>query len=404
MRARGIRFAAAALVGLGSLFASAYSLGAQVEDTQFSALTAAAQIAPLPEGVLPPGTPLPPEQPALTPALRKNVEKQVWRDPLSPRMVNLLFADAVRTEKPAEIVDRLADLLAQLSWRYTPAQQNLILRALVAGDAEDVMDRVDALLRRQRQPALAYTALAAMEAIPEVEETIVQKLAVQPAWRAGYLTVISPQSQPALLDARARTLAALLRTRGGMTREEMAPSLIALTASGRVEAAHRLWSMKNGERSGGENLVYDPDFKDAFAHAGGAELGIPFEWRLGRDLGYAAYAAADGVAINWDRRGVPIFLTQTLPLQSGRSYALLLQGEADSASLTQLLSPALLCGAEAVRFVPVVGEGEQNTASYRTGPLPDDCETGVLAINGAVDSGAGPVNIRLERVVLSRAN
>jgi hypothetical protein len=399
MGVRGIRIAAASLVGLVSLAATAYSAGAQVEEAQFSAITAAAQIAPLPKGLLPPGTALPPELPGLTAGQREQIGQRLWRAPLNPRMFNLLFADAVRGGNSEESVERLAGLLAQLGWRYTPAQQNLMLRAIIAGDASEVLDRVDGLLRRQRQPALAYTALSAMEAIPDVQDSVIQKLLVQPDWRGDYLSFISHESQPALLEARVRTMAALLRSRSGMSRQEMAPSLIALAATGKADAAHELWLTRQGEGSGSENLVYDPDFQEAYSHVGTAELGIPFEWRLGRDLGYAAYATADGLAINWDRRGVPIFLTQVVPVQPGRRYTLLLQGEADSTSLRQLLSPSLLCGRQAIRF-EADGEPGQGAASYRTGPLPEQCDMGVLAINGAVDSGSGPVNIRLERIVL----
>jgi len=412
MRNRALRVAGAALAGIASLGAAAWSIALQAEDTGLTSSRAAQQVAPLPDillSLLPANTAAPAPQPALSAAERQEIGKGLLRTPLDLKLFNLLFADAVRTERPSSETERLAAITAQLGWRYTPAQQNLMLRALLDERFEDVLDHVDALLRRQRQPALAYTMLSAMEGVPQVHGEVLEKLLAEPGWRSDYLTVINPQSAPGLLDARIRTLDALQATPSGLTLRELGPSLAALTASGRGRAAHLLWMRQAGgntesqsdSRSGG-NLVYDPDFEQLAQRAGGDDFGIPFEWRLGQDLGYAAQSSAEGVMINWDRRGVPVFLSQTVPVRPGRRYTLTLEGSADQDRLQHLLAPILLCGAQLVRFEPI-GEEAQGAARYRTEILPDACDMGVLAINGAVDTGSSPVNIALSRILLQPA-
>ncbi|MBC7281939.1 hypothetical protein [Hoeflea sp.] len=404
MRFGGARLAGAVLASLASLGGAAWSLALQVEDTRLTAGRTALQAAPLPEIIqrlLPPGTPAPPPQRPLTAAERQAIGQGLWREPLDPQLFNLLFADFVRTGRPAGEITQLAALLAQLGWRYTPAQQNLMLHALGDARFDAVLDRVDGLLRRQRRPDLAYTILSVMEGIPQVHGEVLAKLLAQPDWRGGYLAAIGPASSPALLDGRIRTMNALLTAPSGMTLPEMAPSLIALNATGRGRAAHSLWMRRTGAQADG-NLVYDPAFRQ-LADRAGTDLGIPFEWRLGQDLGYAAQSSPEGVVINWDQRGVPVFLSQTVPVRPGGRYALTFRGEADNGPLGRLLSPVLQCGTQTVRFEPAV-EPSEGQARYLTDPLPDECDMGLLAINGTLDSGSGPVTIILNQVILEDAD
>lgn len=392
--------ALAALAGLLSLVAAGWSITWQVDDSRLLVTRAASQLAPLPEGLLPSNTPTPPAQPPLTVAERVRLDRGLWRDPLQPRLFNLLYADAVRTGRPVAEIDRLAGLLGRLGWRYTPAQQNLTFRAILAERFREVVDRVDSLLRRQKLPALSYALLATMEAIPQVRGAVFGKLVAHPDWRRDYLSVIAPQSGPALLDARVQTLAALLRSPGGLSREEMAPSLIALVGSGRGRAAYSLWMQRFGRRTDGD-LIYDSTFQQASAVAGTPDLNIPFEWRLAQDVGHAAQVSSGGVTIDWDRRGVPMLLSQLVPVSPGGRYSLTLHGRADSGSLPTLLAPTLVCGQDSVRFEPAAN-ARPGEARYQAGPLPGTCDMGMLTISGGLDTGSGSVTIDLTQVTLKR--
>jgi hypothetical protein len=380
-----------------SLAAAGYSAWTQIVYVNLIHAAPAAHIAPLPEGVLPPGVAMPPAQPELGKDARTALESALWRDPLDPRLFNLVYADAVRTGLPEAVVQRDADILAKLGWRFVPAQQNLIMRAGLDNDPIALLDRVDALLRRQRLAALCN----AVEANPQTQNLVIDRLRSRPMWRHGYLGAIGPQTPPEVLAARVRTLNVLLRSPGGVNREEMAPSLIALAATGNGRDASRLWARLVGGRAD-SNLVFDPDFHRAAEHASMGDSGIPFEWRVGQDLGYSGQVTTNGVTINWDRRGVPTFLSQLLPVQPGSSYRLAIRGRSDGGALGNLLTPTIICGNMIVELSLVAERlGE---AVYRSPPLPKACDMGTLAINGRIDTGAGSVNIDITHVALARTD
>lgn len=387
-------YALAAAGLLLSLGAASYSAAMQIEYNRVLAATRSSQIVPLPAGALPAGSKAPASRP-LEATSRQAITQLVWRDPLNPRLANLLYVDAVQTAGSTTQA-RQAAFLSQLGWRFTPAQQNLMVRAALMGNYDQVLDRVDALLRRQKLPGPAYAALNAMEALPDAQGKLIARLQGQPLWRRDYLAVIGSQSPPALLDGRLRTLRTLLATPTGMSREEMAPSLIALDATGRSRAAHQLWLRRAGLP--GSDLLYDPDFRQASAVAGTSDTVTPFEWRLGQGLGYSTTPSLEGVMISWDHRGVPIFLSQRVPLAPGRQYVLAVRAHSDTGEAQPLLMPALTCGVVSVSPTGVDVRGEESR--YRFGPLPPACDMATLTLGGRLDSGTATTTMTVKRVAL----
>ena len=394
------RHALAGVMMAASLAGALLSVRMQTDHASLMMATRAAQLVPLPEQIvraLPGGAPLPPPQPPLRPAQRAALVRSMVATPLDPKLFNIFYADQVRRALSDAVINRDARTLARLGWRWTPAQQNLITRAILTENFRQIVDRADALLRRQKLPGFAFAMLMTMEAVPQVQGEVVAKLRAQPRWRHDYLTVIGPQSPPPLLAARVRTINALLRTPAGLSREELAPSLIALAAGEYGPQALALWRRKTGAPSGG-NMVYDPAFQQAARLSGTQDLQIPFEWRMGQDLGYSVQATPAGVAIDWDRRGAPTFLSQLVSAEGVRRLRLTLHGRASSAALTTLLSPTIVCGATTVQFAPV-GDRSGET-QFVSDVLPGDCAMGVLTLNGAVDSGSGSVTIDITRITL----
>ena len=391
------RYALATIAALGSLAGGFQSLRMQTNYTALSAATTAAQLVPPPAELLPAGTLLQPSRPTLSTAQRATLARLLWVTPLDPRLFNLFYADQVRRAQSGASLERQVRTLAKLGWRWTPAQQNLITRAILNQDFNGVVDRSDALLRRQKLAAFAFAMLTTMEAVPQVQGDVVARLAARPRWRQDYLSMISPQSPAPLLAARARTMDALLRTRASLSREEMAPSLIALVAAGYGRQAHALWRRKAGAPSGG-NWVYDPAFQQAARLSGTQDLQIPFEWRMGQDLGYSVQATSAGVAIDWDRRGAPTFLSQVVSAEGARRFQLTLHGRASSVTPATLLSPTIVCGTTTVQFAPAGSLG--NETRFISDVLPFGCAVGVLTLNGAVDSGNGNVTIDIIRITL----
>lgn len=397
MVAKAVRILGAAVAGLFSIGGMFWSLTRQLDDAGFLAKTLQGQLAPLPPSVLPSGV----QQPKLSPldADEKAIlSAAIWRDPFNPGLFNLLYANSIRIGRPEAEVKRQVGILAKLGWRYTPAQQNLLYHNLLNNSFVNAVDRADALLRRQKETALAFAVLSTMEATPQVQKVVIDRLRGNPKWRHDYLMTITPQSSPALLNARPATLAALSHTGIGIGQEEIGPSLVSLLATGRGRAAYALWD-RRGTRQTDSNLIYDPDFQQAAVSAR-SDTVIPFEWRLSQDFDYSAQPSPEGVLINWNRRGVPTFLTQVVPVVPGRGYALTIRGTSDSGDLALTLAPALVCGTISVPMTR--SENRNGEARYLTGMLPPACDMGTLTINGAVDSGVGIVNLNLTHIILQR--
>jgi hypothetical protein len=359
-----------------------------------------AQVVPPPREYLPPNVAMPPIQPPLTNEQRAQIRGALWRSPLNQQLIDYLYVDAVRTAGSGAATLPLARLLAELGWRYTPAQQNLMLRAAIDERYVDVIDQADALLRRQQLTDQAMAMLMAMEAIPQVHHLVVDKLLGDPMWRFDYLLRIGPQSLPQVIDARFRTLRVLLRTPDSVSRAELAPALQALIANGRGHDADTLWTMKAGPRLR-NNVLRDGDFQMA-AQLAGEETRLPFEWQMNQNLGYSATPGGQGVIINWDGRGVPTFMTQLVPVEPGRRYTLLIEGKADTGTLQTLLTPTLDCGTTKTPFIPFEGQG--GAARFRSPPISVGCNMATLAIGGDIDAGRRPVSIDIARITLQPSN
>lgn len=391
----GRALATGIVVGVLSLAAAVWA-GVLGTDSAMLAASKPAQLAPPPRAFLPPGMAMPAVQPRLTTRQRELIGDELWRMPLDQQLVDYLYVDAVRAAGNSAATLPVARLLAELGWRYTPAQQNLMLRAAIDGRFAEVTDRADALLRRQKLTEQAMAMLMAMEAIPQVHNLVVDKLLGDPLWRYDYLLRISPQTPPQVVDARFRTLRVLLRTPDSVSRAELAPALQALVAQGRGRDADALWTLKAGARRG-DNILRDGDFRIATQMAGD-EIRIPFEWQLNQNLGYSADAGGQGVIVNWDGRGIPVFMSQLVPVQPGRSYMLSIDGKADAGTLQTLLSSSLDCGPVKLAFASV--DGNDRGARFKSVTIPKGCDMATLEIGGDIDAGRRAVSMDIARIVL----
>lgn len=399
MRRRRLRIAVALLIGFSSFALALYSAVSQQRRLILLSSEVPAQLAPISADMVPPGAVVPPPSAVLTPAQHRVIADAMWRDPLDDQIFNLLYTDTLRMKSPDDIIGHRAALLAKLGWRFTPAQQNLIIRNAAEQRFPAVIDRADALLRRQKLQPLAYSILQAMESAPQVHDYVVDKLRANPPWRLGYLTMISAQSGQPLLDERVATLETLLGTSHGVSRAEMVPSIGALVGAGRAREAYRLWSRWVGHVPG--DLIFDPSFRRASRLFGTTDPS-PFEWHFGQGAGITARTTSAGVEIDWDRRGVPAFLSQLVPVEPGYGYDLTVTGTAGGAPLASQLAPVVGCGGFPI--APVTAESVVGGAHYVFAPLPQACDMGQVSIGGAVDSGIGNIDITVTKVRLTRAN
>lgn len=392
-------YVAAAVAAFASIGAAGYSAWVQADDAMAMQTGANAALAPIPPGILSSGMHLPAQPAPMRPEQRRALAVAASHTPLDQEIFNLFYADQVRSGAPIEQVRRLAQHLARLGWRYTPAQQNLILRNMLDGDYDTIVDRADSLVRRQKIPEFAFAILSAMEAIPEVHSDVVGKLRSNPVWRRDYLSVITPGASPAQMAARVDTIENLLRSPGGISRAEAAQSLTSLLESGRGRIAHRLWRRLT-RPSDPRNLVLDPSFRQAAIMAGSGVPTIALDWQFGQDLGFSAVPSPDGVVINWDHRGAPTFITQTVALPPGRSLALTITTP-DQQGVAALLHPTLECGRATIEFT---GTAIAGGVRYTTPAVPKSCDIAILRVGGVVDAGTGQVMLRITKVDLRPAS
>jgi len=386
----------ASALALISVSAAGYSGYVQIGDVRARQTGANAALAPIPPGILPADTKMPVQPEPMTVVQQHALARAASHAPLDQDVFNLFYADQIRTGASVDRARRLAGLLARLGWRHTPAQQNLIVRNLLDADFRTTIDRADGLIRRQKLEEFAFLILSAMEATPETQPDVIAKLRPGPSWRRAYLSVIAPNSPPALLTARVGTINALLSSPKRITRAEAAQSLTSLIGSGRGRIAQELWRRVMGDAEQ-KNVVYDPAFVESRALAGTAEPTIPFNWQFNQDLGFSTTPSSEGTVIDWDHRGAPTFMTQTVVISGGRPLALTILGDADQSDVSKLLHPSLDC---AGTTIPFVGTAISGGARYYSPVVPPRCEIGILRIGGAVDAAIGQVTLRVHKVDL----
>ncbi len=136
---------------------------------------------------------------AVPDGLRARLIRRLGAEPYDAEAFNLLYASEVRQGAGPDRRAELAGVLAQLGWRNSSAQRNLIFEAVRRGDTQEAIRRADGLLRRNllREPLLA--ALRQLEQDEAARDILAQRLARRPVWRGAYFADVSH-----LADARAR--------------------------------------------------------------------------------------------------------------------------------------------------------------------------------------------------------
>lgn len=321
---------------------------------------------------------------------------QLRRTPIDADAFNLVYvATAKRDGAQSASAMAAAAILARYGWRSAAAQQNLIEDAAYRADYATVLDRVDALMRRnKRRPQMAQV-LAVLEKDPKLQPRVVERLLGHPNWRQDYLWRIGTSADPALLDARVRTLLTLLDRGDTLSREEVSRSLQALLAGDRVRSANRLWRRVSGT-AGAANLIYDPTFAVVAREGARPAFGIPYEWALEAGAGYSATVqnAEWPLRIEWSGAGagLPVFARQVIAMDApAPAFTLELKAE-NPEQVRSNLEFTLSCGGQEVPFVPIGIRGTTLTYTL-TGNVPQ-CLAPVFSIMGR-SSGAGAQAIRI---------
>lgn len=233
------------------------------------------------------------------------------------RVFGLATEQMGRREQGATIMRKAA----RLGWRDTPTQVWLLRDAAGRNDYTTVLQRADALARRNRMGELTQTVFLVAITDPEWRAAFVDRLAEQPMWRGAFFAAVRqrlPESSiPAIealyRDMRARKLA--------ISAVEWLSYVDRLIDMGQIQRARGIWAeIANVPQARLAQMPYDSDFALTAARPGDAPAS-PFEWRLNPDLADAVELkrAGDGGALSLssDMAGGVTIMSQVLSLSPG---------------------------------------------------------------------------------------
>lgn len=290
--------------------------------------------------------------------------------------------------------------LRSLGWRDTVAQQNLIADAIIRQDVGTLVASADSLLRRNTVILEATQVMNLAEAYPETWPQVFALLKDRVDWRYAYLERAGSMTVPAVLDGRAKTLTALMRAGDRLEGQEVRPFVFALVNAGRIAEADRLWRAYTNDNS---NLIHDSQFRQALALGSSPATPHPFLWSLGSGYGYSVGIDPNGlgsavVTLQWDGRGVPVFLSQMTSAKPGR-LRLRIKVEGDQKAFGERIGARLRCDDLLTPLLPVPRPGATDLVLETEKASP--CEFPTIQIFGIVQPTTREFDGALSGLILS---
>ncbi|WP_017672083.1 hypothetical protein [Blastomonas sp. AAP53] len=321
-------------------------------------------------------------QSAPPPANLDKVRAALAAKPLNAALVNVgIYSQALNRGAPFRLRDEDVALLKSLGWRHTPTLQNLTVAAIERQDVGNLVDISDALLRRGQLVREAMQLLNAAEVFPKGRQIILQKLALDPVWRTGYLKATEDLKEPRQADARAKLFAMIAKTPDPPTIEEIGPTLNLLVSQGKAPVAYQLWTTSQNVRPA---MIQDTEFAAAYSKNGDDQTTLPFEWTFFSGSGFWAEIVQvnpkrQELMIHWDGRGVPVFASQHLWLPKGMR-ALVMEGRDLNEATLSRFGFSLRCPQGDVRLARS-SPTQPNKVVY-TLPQGITCRSPALVLNG----------------------
>jgi hypothetical protein len=302
---------------------------------------------------------------------RQKLTEVIARAPLSQNHLNGLYGyEFIRRDPEDRALERIRKALAGQGWQSTPAQQNLLMVAAVRADVKTLVERADALLRRQRLEPESRELLYYFERQPDARGYLLTALGRHPIWRDFFLQDPRGMQTPDRLMARSLTIGAMQRRGMKLDRDELAPLLSRLVEGGRADRAYALWTAAEPPIKNVGGFIRDGNFAQAAARAGQEDLpAYPFDWKMNGGRGYGASisgaAGSSELQIRWDGRGVPVFAQQTLRVEPGH-YILKLEGLDAKPTTLNFVGVSATCGNKVVPFEPVMELNREAGVTLRT--------------------------------------
>lgn len=332
----------------------------------------------------------------ITPQQRQRLAKALVHDPINQSLYNLWYVAQTnqRGTSPRELAAQ-AKLLQRLGWRNTLTLRNLLLEDIAHEDLVGIMDKADALLRRQKLTAIAIAIVEAYEQFPAGQKIVLDKLLAGVPWREPLLMNGGNNRLPAFQTGQIAVLRGMVKAGTRLRRSDLESFTRGLVESDRVADAAQLWTLYAGPPPTGSRLR-DGNFVQARKLADISGNAVPFEWTLATGVGYSALPTiADGLSIDWNGQSAPLFASQRLAPVMTLPRTLTLQS--DNPRVSAFLRFTLSCAERELTFLPV-GDGKAQRFTLEAGEL--NCAAPTFSILGQPDTGSQSVNVSLRRIVL----
>ena len=273
-------------------------------------------------------------------------------EPFNAKVVNAAVVRRAYEAKSLTFMRHSFGSLTKLGWRDTVSLQNRIFLASKFGDVKSIADAADALMRRNVLKAEAMALMNVIELSPSGRRVVEAKLAGRPIWLGYYMAgVYSFQTEPQF-SARLATVNGLLDRRLDFSLDEISPLIDCLTKKGDLPNAYAIWLRFRRARPA---LLNDPTFELAYASQRHNAPILPFEWKTFSGVGFStSFIDVDGglaLEINWDKKGVPTFVSQQLVIQDRSGpLTLTVAGRPDELRDMSSLLFRLQCPGQTVAF------------------------------------------------------
>jgi hypothetical protein len=322
------------------------------------------------------------------------------KNPLSQNLVTAglaLMSTDLAPDKRAQWVA----VIGKMGWRSTAAMQSLITEAVRTQNIKSITIVADALFRRRKLVDETVNLMLLLESEPSTWTGVYTRLKNQVPWRREYLQRADLIDQPAEIDGRIRTLRRLQSDGDRLTRLELAPSVGALVRAGKFQEAVEIWRNHSGDAPG---IIHDTRFKIAAGAGSNTDVAFPFEWQFLSGTGFSAYPSEDGlngatVAIQWDGRGLPVFMSQLTSAPPG-SYQVSFKVDGDAQKFATKVGVRFRCGNEVIRTRNAVRPNSQIVAAETITPI--TCEFPWVDIFGQIQDRGAAVDLVFNRVMLDR--
>jgi hypothetical protein len=322
------------------------------------------------------------------------------KDPLNQNLVNAglaLQSGALSEDERAKWIT----VIGKMGWRSTAASQTLINEAMKTQDLRKITAIADALLRRQKLFEQTVNLMNLLEAEPSTWEGVYNRLNANAPWRVDYLQYAGVIKQPAVIEGRIRTLRALQKGGNRLTRQELAPSIAMLVSADKLKDAEQIWRA-NGRMPPTD--LHDGDFSTAVSVGSDTNFSFPFEWQFYSGTGFSAYPSEDGlngatVAIQWDGRGLPLFMSQLTSATPG-NYRFSFKVDGDAQKFASKIGVRFRCGSEIIRLRNSVKPNSQIVMAETITPI--TCEFPWVDIFGQIQERSAAVELAFNRVMLAR--